>query len=155
MKPTRPFQPRRSASDTAPVDLPRVAIAVLLGVCACACRTTKTSTPPGLAEAVVLRSSATRAWDVVEGTERAGSIVRFEEPGTNGRAWFSVRNVHAQEIGIVDVEGRAWRYRPHQREPEWLGSGTVLAGASRILSAGPAAQLVEVSLEEIGARSPR
>jgi len=133
----------------------RVAIAVLFVVCASACRTTKTSSPPGLAEAVVLRSSATRAWDVIDGAQRAGSIVRFEEPGTNGRAWFSVRNVHAQELGIVDVEGRAWRYRPHQREPEWLGTGTVLAGAGRILSADPTAVLVEISLEEIVARSAR
>lgn len=134
------------------MDLSRTAIVALLVVGASACRTTKTSTPPGLADAVVLRSHAVRAWDVIDGAQRAGSIVRFEEPGAEGRAWYSVRNVYAQELGIVDVEGRAWRYRPHQREPEWLGSGTVLAGAVRILSAGPASALVEVPLEEYAAR---
>lgn len=134
------------------MDLSRTAIVALLVAGASACRTTKTSTPPGLADAVVLRSHAVRAWDVIDGAQRAGSIVRFEEPGSEGRAWYSVRNVYAQELGIVDVEGRAWRYRPHQREPEWLGSGTVLAGAVRILSAGPASALAEVPLEEYAAR---
>lgn len=133
----------------------RSALLVLLLACATACKTTRTSSPPGLGEAVVLRSNAVRAWDVVEGGSRAGSIVRFEEPGANGRAWFSVRNVHAQEIGIVDVDGRAWRYRPHRREPEWLGSGTVLGGAIRILGAGEKAELVEVALDDIAGRSTR
>ncbi len=133
--------------------LSRVAVAVL-AACASSCSTTKTSTPPGLGDTLVLRSSAVRAWDVVEGQDRAGSVVRFEEPGTKARAWYSIRNVHAQELGIVDMDGRAWRYRPHQREPEWLGSGTVLAGATRILEAGPAARLSEVSVAEIAARSP-
>lgn len=97
----------------------------------------------------MLRSHAARAWDLVDGTQRAGFVVRFEEPGAEGRAWYSVRNRYAQELGIVDVDGRAWRYRPHQREPEWLGSGTVLAGASRILEAGSQASLVEISIADI------
>jgi hypothetical protein len=136
------------------VELRRLAVLVISAACAASCTTTRTSTPPGLAEAVVLRSQPVRAWDVVAVAGRAGSIVRFEEPGTSGRAWFSVRNVHAQELGIVDVEGRAWRYRPHQPDPEWLGSGTVLSGASLILDAGPTAQLVEIAVDEIAARGP-
>lgn len=133
----------------------RFALAALLAACSASCSTTKTSTPPGLGDAVVLRSQPVRAWELVDGGTRAGSVVRFEEPGANGRAWFSVRNVHAQEVGIVDVAGRAWRYRPHQREPEWLGSGTVLAGVIRILDAGPTAQLAEVALSDVAPQVPR
>jgi hypothetical protein len=124
-------------------------VLVLIAACAASCRTTTTSTPPGLSEAIVLRSNAVRAWDVVDRSGRVGFVVRFEEPGTVGRAWFSVRNPYAQELGIVDVDGRAWRYRPHQREPDWLGSGTVLAGASRILDANPGSELVEISIADI------
>lgn len=136
------------------MDLSRIAIAVVFLACA-ACRTTTSNSPPRLAEAVVLQSRAVRAWDLVDGASLPGWIVRFEEPNTAARGWFSVRNAYGQEIGIVDSEGRAWRYRPHQREPEWLGSGTVLAGASRILAASPAAQLVEVSVEELAGRRSR
>jgi hypothetical protein len=133
------------------VDFSRL-VALALVACTAACKTTTTTSPPGLENAVVLRSHAVRAWDLMDGAVRAGSVVRFEEPGTAARAWFSVRNVHAQELGIVDVEGRAWRYRPHQRDPVWLGSGTVLTGASRILDAGPAAKMVEVPVSDIAAR---
>lgn len=119
------------------------------------CSTTVTNSPPGLAAAVVTRCVPVRAWDVVDGTRHAGSVVRFEDPSEAERAWYSVRNEHRQEVGIVDVDGRAWRYRPHEREPEWLGSGTVLAGAGRILDASPAATLVEVGVDEIAARPVR
>jgi hypothetical protein len=124
-------------------------VLVFVVACAASCRTTTTSTPPGLSEAIVLRSNAVRAWDVIDRDGRVGFVVRFEEPGTEGRAWFSVRNPYGQELGIVDVEGRAWRYRPHQREPDWLGSGTVQAGASRILDASPGSELVEISIAHI------
>jgi len=130
-------------------------LALFLAALAGGCRTTVTNSPPGLANAVVTHFEPVRAWDVVDGTRHAGSIVRFQDPDREGRAWYSVRNEHRQEVGIVDVDGRAWRYRPHEREPEWLGTGTVLASAGRILAAGPAATLVEVDVEEIAARPMR
>jgi hypothetical protein len=133
----------------------RLVLAALIAACATACSTTKTSSPPGLAEAVVLRSHAVRAWDFVDGSTHLGSVVRFEEPGSVRRAWFSVRNPYSQEIGIVDVDGRAWRYRPHQREPEWIGTGTVRDGVARILDARPTAVLVDVALDEIATRGTR
>ncbi len=129
----------------------RLALLALL-VVANACQVTTTSNPPGLPDGALLRSSAVRAWDVVDAAAIAGFVVRFEEPGAKGRAWFSVRNPSSQEIGIVDVAGRAWRYRPHQREPEWLGSGTVAAGATRILGAGSEVTLVEVPIEAVAER---
>ncbi|MBL8861015.1 MAG: hypothetical protein JNK02_03305 [Planctomycetes bacterium] len=132
------------------VSLPGAAVLLLV---LAACRTTSTISPPGLAEAVILRSQAARAWDVVAAAGVVGSIVRFDEPGGAGRAWFSVRNCFAQEVGIVDVEGRAWRYRPHQRDPEWLGTGTVLDGAARILGTGSDASLAEVPLDTVAERA--
>ena len=128
-------------------------LALVLACALCACRTTTISTPPGLANAVVLRSHAVAAWDVVEAGNVRGSIVRFEEPGGSGRAWFSVRNTFAQEVGIVDLDGRAWRYRPHQRDPEWIGSGTVAQGAARVLGASEDARLVEVALDRVAERA--
>lgn len=130
-----------------------IAPAFLALLALAACRTTTTSTPPGLAQAVVLRSHAAQAWDVVDGQEVRGSVVRFAEPGAHGRAWFSVRNAWAQEVGIVDVEGRAWRHRPHQPEPEWLGTGTVAAGAARILAAPESSRLVEVEVGRVAERA--
>ncbi len=130
--------------------LSRCFVLVLGALLATACRTTTTSTPPGLAEAVVLRSYAARAWSVIDGAQRVGFVVRFEEPGTAGRSWFSIRNAYAQEVGIVGIDGRAWRYRPHQRDPEWLGSGTVQAGTIRILEVNSDASLVEIAVEAIG-----
>lgn len=133
---------------------PHIAIA-LAALAIAACRTTVSSQPPGIAEAVVMRSLAARAWDVWDAASRLGTIVRYETPGSPERAWYSVRNPHQQELGLVDLEGRAWRYKPHLRDPEWLGTGTVLAGARRILDGGPASALVEVSIVDLAARPVR
>jgi hypothetical protein len=126
--------------------------ALLLALALAGCTTTVHSAPPGLANAVVARSLPTRGWELWEETRRAGSVVRYDEEGRAARAWFSVRNPHGQELGMVDADGRAWRYKPHQREPVWLGTGTVLQGACRILGAGPTASLVEVPLADLAAR---
>ncbi|MFT6364299.1 MAG: hypothetical protein ACJAZ8_002724, partial [Planctomycetota bacterium] len=63
-----------------------------------------------------------------------GWLVRFQEDGEGGRSFYSVRNLHHQELGLVDTHGRAWRFEPFDREPNWLGSGSVPDGVSRILS---------------------
>jgi hypothetical protein len=68
--------------------------------------------------------------------------VRFEDESAPEHTFFSVRNERHQELGMIDRLGRAFRYRPHERDPEWLGTGTVLDGTRRILGAGTA--LVEV-----------
>lgn len=85
-----------------------------------------------------------------------GALVRFEEQGNSERAFYSVRNREGQEIGIVDVHGRVWRYRAHESEPEWLGTGTVFEGALKILGGSSAGTPVEVDvkrLQEILGRS--
>jgi hypothetical protein len=124
-----------------------------------ACRTTTTSSPPNLSSAVVVRNLPQEAWQIVDGGRIAGFVVRFGTSDPRDKAYFSVRNEHQQELGIVDVEGRAWRYRAHQREPDWLGSGTIAAGARSILGATEDAKLVPIALDRLAeasaAASPR
>jgi hypothetical protein len=56
---------------------------------------------------------------------------------------------------MIDLQGRAWRYRPHRREPEWLGTGTILKGARLVLGGGAASRMVEIGLEKLESESYR
>lgn len=103
------------------------------------------------AEAQVTISAAVRAWEVVEAGRVVGVLVEFEERGGE-RRFFSARNPEQQELGMIDEQGRAWRYRPHASEPEWLGTGTVSEGVRRILELGTGAELLEVTLEVLSAK---
>ena len=93
------------------------------------------------------------AWSIApaEGptTGAIGWLVRFQEEGEKGRSFYSVRNLHHQELGLVDTHGRAWRFEPFEKEPNWLGSGSVREGVSRIMSPGSPVVLTEMSLTEI------
>jgi hypothetical protein len=122
----------------------------LLATLAVACRTTTTSSPPNLSSAVIVRSMPHEAWQVVDGDRVVGWVVHYETSVAGDRAYFSVRNEHQQELGVVDRDGRAWRYRAHQRESEWLGTGTIAGGARGILGASEKAQLVPIALERLG-----
>jgi hypothetical protein len=117
---------------------------------AAACRTTTTSSPTNLDSAVIVRAMPHDAWQVLDGERLVGWVVRYETAVAGDRAYFSVRNVHQQELGVVDLDGRAWRYRAHQREPEWLGTGTIAGGARGILGASEKAELVQVELDRLG-----
>jgi hypothetical protein len=120
---------------------------LLFGITLGACRTTSTTQPSAASEpCAVTHAAPVRAWRVVGPEREHGFVVRFQEEGASERTYFSVRNLHQQDLGIVDALGRAYRYRPHQRDPEWLGSGTVLDGARRILDAPLESHLVEVAL---------
>jgi hypothetical protein len=112
-----------------------------------ACTATHTSAPPNADSAIIMRTAPVRAWELREDGHVVGSLVRYETPGDAQKSYFSVRNRHQQEIGIVDLAGRAWRYRPHQREPDWLCTGTILEGARLVLGAGK--ELVEVPLQNV------
>lgn len=122
---------------------------ITLAFLASGCRTTTTDVPANLGSAVIVRAVPESAWRLVDEGRLAGFVVRFETPGSAQGAYFSVRNEHQQELGIVDVEGRAWRYRAHARESDWLGTGTVVSGARAILGASEFARLVAVSLDEL------
>jgi hypothetical protein len=114
-----------------------------------ACKTTVSSAPPNISSAVATLAQPVRAWELRDGESLIGCVVRLEVSGDPERAWFSVRNAHQQEMGIIDLHGRFWRYRPHQRELDWLGSGTVLQAARSILDSGEGAELVELNLEAL------
>jgi len=114
-----------------------------------ACRTTSTSQAPGPSNVVLTRSVPVKAWELWQDGLLLGSIVRFEESGDTGRAFYSVRNREGQEIGLVDLDGRAWRHRQHQSRPEWLGTGTVKDGARRILDGSESAELIEVDVDRL------
>lgn len=93
-------------------------------------------------------SAPERAWEVVAGGRVVGVVVEFREAG-QPRRFFSVRNPEQQELGLVDEHGRAWRSRAHEDEPEWLGTGTVAEGATRILGLESTATLFEVPLSTL------
>jgi len=108
---------------------------------------------PGVA--LVTRTEAVRAWALTLDGERLGWVVEFQDPDAPDdptREYFSVRNLQQQELGSLDGHGRAWRFVPHQRDPEWVGTTTVLEGACRILGLDAATQLEEVAVGEIPGR---
>jgi len=121
---------------------------LLLVLTLAACRTT-TSQVPNPASVAVARASPVRAWELWQEGLLLGSLVRFEETGDGGRAFYSVRNREGQEIGLVDTDGRVWRHRQHELRPEWLGTGTVREGAVRILGGSSSAELIEVDLDRL------
>lgn len=104
--------------------------------------------PKGFELAAPTRSRAIEAWEVVDGGRVVGTVVVFEVQGRTER-FFLVRNPHQQELGMVDAEGRWWRYAPHAAEPDWLGSGTVRDGVCRILGAPADAPFYEVPLSTL------
>jgi hypothetical protein len=63
----------------------------------------------------------------------------------DGKPVFVVRNSWRQDLGVIDRLGRAYRFRPHAEEPDWLGTGTVEGGAARILEAA-SVELQEIDL---------
>lgn len=104
---------------------------------------------------LVSRARAVRAWELVEEGPRAvGILVQFRGIEDPEQFFYSVRNLHLQDLGMIDSQGRTWRYRPHEREAEWLWTGTVAEGARRILGASSASVLREVDLASLGREMP-
>ena len=127
----------------------------IVALTALGCVSSKDSSPPGLDSAVVQHSKATRAWNLRSQGVAVGSVIRYESVLGPDRFYFIVRNRHEQDMGLVDALGRAYRNRPFEDEPEWLGSGTVLDGARLILGLGGAVELDETVIgAAFGASSP-
>ena len=88
-------------------------------------------------------------WALYTRGEEVGRLVRYDSPvaatpsGADGqRVLFAVQNAWGQDIGLVDALGRAWRFRPWSDEPEWVGTGTVIDGARRVLGLDEAPRAV-------------
>lgn len=120
-----------------------------LFACLCACATTETRSPAGGSVAVVEQSEAVRRLLVVHEGRQLGELVRFEAANSGQGAYWSVRNRHGQELGLVDQLGRAWRRRAHA-QPEWLATGTVEQGARAILAAPLDCLLIPAPMDKVG-----
>jgi hypothetical protein len=135
----------------------RIAAAGLaLSVALAACTSTQVEQPIGIELNQPVHTEPVRAWRLVASDTTLGYVVQFADPADAGpeRQFFSVRNPWQQELGTIDRFGRAWRFVPHAAEPEWLSTGTVLAGAAAILSAPAAAVLEDVPLSVLGGATP-
>lgn len=121
-----------------------------------ACTSTEVSEPIGIELNRPVHTEPVRAWRVVASDTTLGYVVQFADPSDAGpeHQFFSVRNPWQQELGSVDRLGRAWRFVPHDTEPEWLSTGTVLAGAAAILSAPAQAVLEDIPLSVLGGSVP-
>lgn len=104
---------------------------------------------PARTPAVARTAQPVRAWRIVADGEDRGVVVLFRSADSG--TFFSVRNAWQQDLGLVDEVGRAWAFRAHAAEPEWVGSGSVAQGAGRILGTEEAPELVEVPLATLGA----
>lgn len=107
------------------------------------CQTRIERLPAGSHEIAPAYSQPLRAWELVKDARVVGVIVEFDG-GDHRRRFYSVRNAWHQELGLVDAAGRAWRYRPHEREADWLGTGTVVEGAARVLGVDGEIELFDV-----------
>lgn len=111
-----------------------------------ACMTESQSQRPGPQSAIITRTVPVRGWEVRDDGRLAGSVLLYTEPGHERTGYYSVRNTEGQVLGMVDFEGRAWRYRLHEEELEWLGTGTVVEGVRRILGTSALALLEQAEL---------
>lgn len=126
-----------------------LALALTLGG---ACRTTSSASPAGERDVSVTRSKATRVWEVLQDGASIGLVTRYDSDEVPSRTFFLVKNPARQDLGMVDALGRAWRYRPHEREAEWLTTGTVLHGALAILGREGSGELRELDASAASAR---
>jgi len=125
----------------------RLGLALLLAALGMACRTIETKRPIYRSQAA-RRASPTRMFEVEHEGIAQGYVVLFEAPPLPEDAVYIVRNMHQQDLGVIDALGRAFRYRPHEKEPTWLGSGSIPRGLQRILNTESLPALCEISLPQ-------
>lgn len=113
------------------------------------CRTTSTTRAHGPESVEITQATPARAWELWSAGRYLGAVVRFEERDDPARFFYSVRNREGQEMGIVDLHGRAYRYRAHARDSEWIGTGPVFDGARRILDSTDVPEPVEVDVARL------
>ena len=108
----------------------------------------ETQSSPDYGDLSARQAKPQGCWQVWQGEQLAGYVVRFEEAGPGGSMLLSVRNNHNQDLGWIDQVGRAWRYRPHE-DPEWMSSGSTLQGVRQILKLGEGALMKTCSLSDL------
>jgi hypothetical protein len=124
----------------------RVPLAIALALpLSAGCITTETRAVSSTPTPAVRVGTHARTWEVRCAGELVGQVVLFQEHGLARDSVYVVRNPWHQDLGLIDGLGRAYRYLPHHEEPAWVGSGTVTAGAERILGLSGACELVEIA----------
>ena len=122
-------------------------------LCACllpaGCLTESHSQLAGPKSAIITRTVATRAWQVRDDGVLVGSVLLYSDSAQPEKGYYSVRNPNAQVLGMVDLAGRSWRYRIHEEQPEWLGTGPVVEGVRRILGTSALTSLEEVDPQSL------
>ncbi|MBK7878444.1 MAG: hypothetical protein IPJ77_22540 [Planctomycetes bacterium] len=134
----------REPSGGAPRVLHRFGRFLCVVLVASACRTTTQESPVGAQEFTPTQATVQETWEVRSGLELHGFVVRYASNDAPPRIYFLVQNRDRQDLGLIDAFGRAWRYQAHERESEWVTTGTVLQGARAILGTGLEAEMVEV-----------
>lgn len=120
---------------------------LLATLCLTACQTIDSQVQPVAVSSEARTGRPVQAWEAVGGHgERLGLVVRFEATARE-EVHFIVRNVWHQDLGLIDANGRAYRFRPHSPEPFWVGTGTVPEGVQRVLASEPC-ELFEVEFKE-------
>lgn len=112
------------------------------------CRVARDPAPARIDQARPIPLVAQRRWRIEDEGRLLGFVLEFESAPERDRPagrCFSVRNELEQELGLIDGLGRAWRFQLHEREPQWVATGTLLEGALAILRAPASARLVEAS----------
>lgn len=110
------------------------------------CASESLSHVPGPQNVTITRTLPARGWEVRDDGRFAGSVLLYADPAGGGASYYSVRNAQGQVLGLVDFDGRAWRYRLHEEQPEWIGTGTVLEGVRRILGTSGLSELEETEV---------
>lgn len=92
----------------------------------------RTVSSPDFGDGEARHALASEGWRVWQGGQLVGYLIRFDELGGGGQTLLSVRNHLNQDLGWIDGQGRAWRYRLHA-DPEWIGTGSLEMGTRLIL----------------------
>ena len=121
---------------------------LILGPCLLGSCITRTTSKPDFGHAEARQADPVGAWRVLEGGQVRGYVVRFVEERGSQVVLTSVRNVHNQDMGWIDDEGRAWRYRLHG-DPDWVGTGSVLQGTRWILGLDVGAELEPTDIKDL------
>lgn len=108
------------------------------------CRTRRSHAPANMEGGRPQSLRAARAFEVRAEGELAGYLVLYESEGAARDFYYAVQNELRQELGMIDALGRAWRFRAFQREPDWIGTGTVAQGAAAVLGLAGEPALLEV-----------
>lgn len=130
-----------------PITAALTSILVSLTASSCVIHESRSLTDP---TPVIRVNHPVRAWNVMSASGPVGVVVHFQAPGNKQEGFYSVRNQWSQDLGMIDQLGRAWAFKPHEREADWIGTGTLAAGAARILGEDEC-ELLEIELNQLEA----